>query len=131
VVYSSNNVGHSLRGQLAMVLGIWHPYKVANDKLFLAFLHTFWAPAIHAIAKDSKIFRSQSLRRLATFFTQCRLAYPAFKPELDRIVRSRTELERFPAEMRNHLLNLHHAFSFFIPAVMPTSALDSSSEDIF
>jgi hypothetical protein len=114
MLYSEDGSLDSLRTQLTMVLGLWHPFKVATDKLWTALLNVFWAPAIHSITPKTKIFRGAPLRRLTVFFTQCRLAYPTFRARLRELYHSPKSV---PPEMWNHLQNLYHAFEFFIPVV--------------
>ena len=114
MVYSVGESLDGLRPQLTMVLGLWHPFKVATDKLWTALLNVFWAPAIHALTPKTKIFRGAPLRRLTVFFTQCRLAYPIFRDCLHEYYHSPSSV---PKEMWNHVQNLYHAFEFFIPVV--------------
>jgi hypothetical protein len=113
-VYARGDPLAGMRNQLTMVLGIWHPYKVATDKMWDSLLNVFWAPALHSIAPESLIYRKQPLRRHTVFFTQCRLAYPLFEAKLKDMF---VNINRQPAEVRPHIKNLYHAFNFFIPAV--------------
>jgi hypothetical protein len=107
-----------MRENLCLVLGLWHPYKLAMEKLLHRHVHHFWAPAIHSINPNTRIYpKKMQLRKMTSFFNQCRLSYPLFKDKLDAIVKDVSQLHAAPAEFRHHLINLHYAFEFFIPAV--------------
>ena len=121
---AKDGVLDSLRKQLIPILGIWHPFKVATEKIWNEYLNIFWAPAIHAITPSAKVMKKQSLRRLTAFFTQCRLAYPKFKDRLQLMFTASCSNSssfdpsyKVPKEMVPHLQNLYYLFTFFIPSV--------------
>ena len=124
-MYATGNVLDSMRKQLIPVLGTWHPFKVATERIWLTYLNIFWAPALHAISPVLKLSKKQSLRKLTTFFTQLRLAFPLFKWRLKNMFlaskdpnnRSISDDYRVPPKMVPHLQNLYYLFNFFIPTV--------------
>lgn len=114
-----------MRKQLVPVLGTWHPFKVASDKIWSTYLNVFWAPAIHSITPNAKVFRNFTLRKLTVFFTQCRLAFPKFKERLETMFlvlnqdpkKTLNPRHHVPREMKNHLINFYYIFNYWLPVV--------------
>jgi hypothetical protein len=122
VYYSSNILPH-MRTLCCMTLGTWHAYKVANERLYVRYLNTVWAPALHTLSPKTIIRDKPNLTQILTLFTQARLAYPTFKARLATAIEHPTISD----EERTHLQNLEDLFQFFIPAVTGLHMYDLSN----
>lgn len=101
------------RQNVAVVLGTWHPYKVANENLFYKFLDTFLAPAYHSLFPGHKVKARPRLSHLEDFFGQLSAAYPSFRNRLLQAYANCPVGHPFKSDIQN----LHDLFEFFLPLV--------------
>lgn len=114
MMYSPSLEVSAQRQSLVPVLGVWHPMKVAFERIHDVFLPFFWAPAMHALAPRSPIFpKTKKLQKLISFFLQVMHSYPSFQTKLDNAL-NRNQLN---TNQRNILLNLKDIFEYYIPSV--------------
>ena len=72
----------TIRHDLFLCFGLWHPYSYAHIALWDQFRHTFLGPAFFALFPDQRLLRRPKLVQSATFLTWLRMAYPAFREQL-------------------------------------------------
>ncbi len=113
-MFDLSNCGKILRGKVAMMLGIWHPYKDANMLLWKRFGHTFLAPLFH-ILYPAGIFHTKSprLTSILSLLSLVRLSYPKWRANLIEVM----ECDDVHRELKGHLRNLWDLCEFFIPTV--------------
>ena len=115
-MYDRSGVGVSMRNWLCVTLGVWHPYKQANNVLWNHFGPRFLAPYYNHMVPGANFSKKAKLVTIITYFTYMRLAYPSLKPDLcDAIQRAKTK--RTNPKILNTLLDLQAIFEFFLPVV--------------
>jgi hypothetical protein len=113
LIYGPEKIAQDMHNSVTLILGIWHPYKVACERLYQQFLPTVWAPIVHEIDGKSGVLYKPQLVQMVTLFTQARLAYPSFRTKLPDLVK---DPHLLPVH-RTHAENLLDMFEYFIPAV--------------
>jgi hypothetical protein len=73
--------------------------------------YTFWAPWLHQLRPESKVFVKPRLRRIEIALRALHLAYPSVR---DRLLALCLQLQE---PYLSHLRNLRMAFEFLIPLV--------------
>ena len=97
----------------ALVLGTWHPYKVAVESIFYNMLDTFLGQAFHSVFPNKKITPKPRLSHLEHFFNQLSVAYPTFRRQLLALYANCPRGHPF----KHDIQNLHDLFEFFLPLV--------------
>jgi len=113
LLYNPANDLAFYRTNFAVVLGTWHPYKVANESLFFAFLPSFLGRAYHAIFPQMKVVGNPQLVHLENFVNILSCAYPTFRPNLIDLVRRTAPNSPFLSVVQN----LYDLFEVFLPIV--------------
>lgn len=113
MVYNPLNDLDFYSQNFALILGTWHPYKLATENLYYKFLGTFLGPAFHALCPDYKIYVKPKLSQLENFFSMLSCAYPYFRPLLMMAFRRANGQNQFDSDLQN----LHDFFEFFLPLV--------------
>lgn len=112
-IYNPFNDLDFYRKNFVMILGTWHPYKLAVENTFFKFLPTFLGPAYHALFPESKIMFKPKLSQLEHFFSMLACAYPFFRTQLLAVFAQSNPQQRFYSDIQN----LHDLFEFFLPLV--------------
>lgn len=113
MVYNRINDLDFYSKNFALVLGTWHPYKLATENLYYKFLGAFLGPAFHALCPDHAIYVKPKLSQLESFFSMLSCAYPYFRPLLLTAYRLANGHGQFDSDIQN----LHDFFEFFLPLV--------------
>ena len=132
----------SIRHDLFLCFGLWHPYMYGHLAIWNEFRHTFLAPAWFTLFPDSALFKRPKLLVSQTFFTWIRLAYPSFRDYLLRqftslrdqalqldslIVENIENHDLIPPNLYRarviHLFNLILLLDFCIPVVQDYGSL--------
>jgi hypothetical protein len=115
-MYDPSGLTKDLRERAPMLLGLWHPVKQLMCLIWYRYLHVVWAPLLHFIQPDARIFVKPNTSRLHDMLGYMRLAYDAFSGNLDDAIgvlrRHQLQEGRFV-----WLLNIRDLCQFFIPLV--------------
>ena len=114
LIYNRSNGLEFYQQNFVLTLGTWHPYKVAVENVFFAFLSTFLGPAYHALFPDHSILVKPKLTHLENLFSMLSRAYPHFRRQLLTAYASADETDPFFTDIQN----LHDLFEFFLPLVI-------------
>ena len=95
------------------VMEFFHPYKkLLEDTWRLPeFYYTFFAPLEHSFHQNSCVYPKPKLKRLESYFTALRLAWPEFR------TRFLVLGDILTGKARKHMRNVLLIFEFFIPVV--------------
>ena len=97
----------------ALVLGSWHPYKVATESIYYQNLDSFLGQAFHALFLNHKVRSKPRLSHLEFFFNQLVVSYPTFRDQLLELYSNCPAGHPFKTDIQN----LHDLFEFFLPLV--------------
>ena len=87
-MFDLSGVGRGTAYWLYVTLGIWHPYKQANNVVWNHYGPRFLGPYFNHLVPGSKFSSSARLVTIATFFTYIRLALPAISVQLHEAVKA-------------------------------------------
>jgi hypothetical protein len=113
LLYNPQNQLEFFRTNFAVVLGWWHPYKVASESLFFSFLPTFLGRAWHSLYPSQKISSTTDLSLLEDFFGILSCAYPTFRANLLHLSARADANDYYFQDIQN----LRDLFEFFLPIV--------------
>lgn len=111
----------SIRRDLFLNLGLWHPYQHAYQCVWQFLFSTWLGPLWHAFTPGSRLFKKPKLRHLGVLFLWIRLATPRL---IDRVRDTWDRVSRKPyttvrdAHLRA-LRNLEILLLYIIPVVTP------------
>ena len=105
-----------MRQWFSVQLGIWHTYKQANAVVWSHWSSTIFAPLSYDLVGNANFKQKPRLKTIATFLTYVRLAYPAFKANLDSALKKMKRRGDNRVAM-SHLRDLKKLVEFFIPVV--------------
>lgn len=114
MIFGPTDVAPSLRLRMCMILGFWHPFKLAMEKLWShpLLFPTIIAPSCHAIHPNNCVFKSTKLTVIGQTFTVLILAYPHFRNKLTSLKQNRDQIYG-----KNHIRNIHFFFEILLPTV--------------
>ena len=101
-----------MRLQTCLMLGTWHPFKVACETVWKKHANTFLAPAFHALFPNALCFVKPKLVTILVMFTYLRRVYPLVRDLLKTAISRACE-----PRWKNNLLALQALFEYFIPVV--------------
>jgi len=116
-MYDTSGAGKAYRRLTFSGLAWWHSYKAACFKLWSVFGKEVFAPLFHCLFPNGMFFpKPKYLSNVVQIFTYIRIAYPAFKPQLDAALK----MKQLPVQSKCHLLNIRTICEFCIPVVWYT-----------
>lgn len=108
-----------MRQWLCVSLGVWHPYKQANNVIWKHWGRRILGPYFNHLVPNANFFEKPKLVTMATFFSYIRLAYPRFQSMLIEAIKSARS--KGDAVALSTLVDLRALLTFFIPVVPPCS----------
>lgn len=76
---------------ICLLLGSWHPYKVASECIWRTHLYSIIAPLMHSIFPKITLLRKPRLGQMHHFFSILLLSYPNWKSELYNCIEKNKE----------------------------------------
>ena len=108
------NDGNILRTSTVWMMGVWHPYKEANLKIWQTFGQHFLAPLFHALFPGGRFYKNAKLAQVLNVLTIVRLSWSSWRPDLEALLKDK-RLVSHP--IHKHAQNLKDLCDYFIPQV--------------
>jgi hypothetical protein len=100
-----------------LILGTWHPFKMACELIQQTFLFTFFGPAFHSLWPEFTILKKMKLPQILHLFNLVLFSYKYWKKDFIELWKEQC-INNPLQKHENHLWKFRLLLDYFIPVVL-------------